>query len=354
MNAPNDLRRTFIGGSDAAAILGLSPWATPLGIYRRKRGEVADDFELDPQKVRILRRGKLMEPVVLKMLEAEHGIRIVKRSSQKKPNRYAMLDYPFLAAEIDAEWKVKPEDVERWNLDPSLVGTVQNIEVKTVHPFAAGKYGEEFTDEIPVEYGAQAMHGLMVTNRRLTLVAVLVGSDNLVVYFVHRDDETIAGMRAKEVEFWNAHVLAGVPPEPQDFSDVVSLFSKKRASQTVATPELEELVRELKALSDAKRTAEEGAEDVKFKIGVAMLGEGSLVRDADGEVQPGPGAKPGSHVLLRPGTHGAYGPEVLLTVALQSQSRIDQKLLREQHPEIAKECTKTSQFFTFRPKRSKS
>ena len=30
------LRRTGIGGSDAAAILGLSPWATPLDIYNEK------------------------------------------------------------------------------------------------------------------------------------------------------------------------------------------------------------------------------------------------------------------------------------------------------------------------------
>lgn len=346
MNAPNDLRRTFIGGSDAAAILGLSPWATPLGIYRRKRGEVADDFELDPQKARILRRGKLMEPVVLKMLEAEHGIRIVKRSSQKKPNRYAMLDYPFLAAEIDAEWKVKPEDAERWNLDPSLIGTVQNIEVKTVHPFAAGKYGEEFTDEIPVEYGAQAMHGLMVTGRRLTLVAVLVGSDNLVVYFVKRDDETIDGMRAKEVAFWNEHVLAGVPPAPQDILDVYALFKRDLSTKIEASIEVAALVEDLKRANDEERAAKERAEEIKFRVGEFMLGAAAITLDPKDGIKPGPEAKPGRHVLT-------FGGDEILTVALQSQARIDQKLLREQHPEVAEQCTKQSQFFTFRAKRSK-
>ena len=32
-------RRRGIGGSEAAAILGLSPWATPLDVYLDKIGE---------------------------------------------------------------------------------------------------------------------------------------------------------------------------------------------------------------------------------------------------------------------------------------------------------------------------
>lgn len=42
--------------------------------------------------------------------------------------------------------------------------------LKTVHPFAAKRMGEPGTDEFPIYYASQAMHGLMVTGRRRSYV----------------------------------------------------------------------------------------------------------------------------------------------------------------------------------------
>ena len=35
-------RRTYLGGSDTAAILGLSPWKSPLELYLEKIGEAPE------------------------------------------------------------------------------------------------------------------------------------------------------------------------------------------------------------------------------------------------------------------------------------------------------------------------
>lgn len=345
MNAPSDLnldRRSFIGGSDAAAIFGLSPWATPLGIYLRKRGEAQPGpDELDPQREKVLRRGKRLEPIVIDMLIEEHGLKVVRRSTPEKPNRYQDDDHQFMSAEIDFEWEVTPEAVEHfaelgYSIEESLIGTVQAGEVKTVHPFAAGKYGSEGTDEIPIEYAAQCAHGQMVAKRQLTLVAVLVGADNLVIYWVKRDDDLIREMRAREVHFWNHNVLAGVPPAPVQLKDVYQLFGRKTASSIEASAAIAEQVEELKRLSNAKAAAEAGIEEVKFHIGTFMLGAEQMESPT----------RHGTHVLT-------FGGKEILTVALTSQSRLDQKAVRENYPDIAKQCTKSSSFFTFRPKRSK-
>lgn len=339
MNAPEKLpinRRTFLGGSDAAAVLGVSPWATPLDIYRRKRGEVDDLLELDPQRAKILKRGKRMEPVVIDMLIDERGLEVTKRSTEAEQNRYQDEQHPFLACEIDFEWKVSEELAELYQLDPALIGTTQNGEVKTVHPFGAAKYGDEDTDEIPIEYAAQAMHGLMITGRAVTLFAVLVGSDNLLTYMIKRDEATVAGMREKEVAFWLNHVLAGAPPAPVNLPDVYHLFRKLGETKIEATARIAEQVTRLRLLSDEARAIEEEQDQLKFEIGAFMLGA---------EQMENPTAK-GRHVLAHKGAE-------ILTVALQSQDRIDQKQLREQHPEIAKACTKQTNFFVFRPKRSK-
>src|SRR3990172_11402620 len=72
-------RKTYIGGSDAAAILGVSPWATPLKTYYQKIGDtLPEDMIDDPARERLFKRGKLMEPVIIEMLIDSHPIKITK------------------------------------------------------------------------------------------------------------------------------------------------------------------------------------------------------------------------------------------------------------------------------------
>jgi putative phage-type endonuclease len=319
VNAPTQLeRRAFVGGSDIGAIIGVSKWRTPLDVYLEKRGErPITGLDADPKREKILRRGKRFEPVVLEMLAEERGIEITARNQ-----RYVDSEHPFMACEIDAEATIDGETV--------------NIEIKTSHPFAASQWGEEGTDEIDVSYAAQAMWGLMLTGRRRTVFGVLIGSDNLLTYEIAREEETILAMRDKAVRFWNDHVLAGVPPEPVNLPDVMHLFNRKTETRIAATEEIAGLVAQLVAASNDKARAEQGIEELKFQIGTYMLGA---------EQMEAPN-KAGRHILT-------YKGKDLLTVGLQSQQRLDQKLLRELHPAIAAECTKEASFFTYRPKRGK-
>lgn len=332
-------RKSYIGGSDVAAILGLSPWRTPLDVWLAKTGQ-AEAAPADPDRERLFRRGKLMEPVVVDMLVAEHGLEITRRSTPGRPNRHVDAEHAFLGAEVDFEWEVTPAVAAAFpaRIPEGLVGTEQNGEVKTVHPWGAGQYGEEGTDEIPVHYAAQAMHGLMVTGRELTVFPVLVGSDNLLVYWVRRDEETIAGMRERLVRFWREHVLAGVAPPPVNLPDVYKLFKRRAPSRIEATPEVAAMISTLRALRVRAATTEEGVEAVEYELGVFLLGAAAIEK---------PGAKDrGRHVVTVGGR-----PE--LTVAFQEQNRIDAEALREKHPAVAAEVAKISQFYTFTLRRNK-
>ena len=118
-------RSTFLGGSDAAAILGISKWTTPLQVFHEKTRNPL--FEKKDKAV--FQRGKRWEPIALEMLldalEDEDGVRpeLLARNA-----RYTDPVYPFLSCEIDAEILRKGERL--------------NVEIKTVHPFAAGEWGE--------------------------------------------------------------------------------------------------------------------------------------------------------------------------------------------------------------------
>ena len=202
-------RTKFIGGSDVAAILGVSPWKSQFRLYQEKTGEYVDD--ITPAKQRVFDRGHRWEPIVVEMLVDElqgcgHDVQIIARRA-----RYQDREYKFLACELDLELLIDGEQ--------------HNGEIKTVHPFAAKEWGEPGTDEVPIHYAAQVMHGLMIKPRRRAIVAALIGIDDLRIHFVERDEETIAAIRAKEVEFWRRVQDRDAPP-PETADDVKWLYAK--------------------------------------------------------------------------------------------------------------------------------
>ena len=230
-------RNEYIGSSNAAAILGLSPWKTPFMLYQEKIGAYVE--EITPKKQRIFDRGHRWEAIVIEMLvdeleEQGHDVEILARNQ-----RYEDHQYPFIKAEIDVELIIDGEEV--------------NGEAKTVSPFAAKAWGEEGTDSIPIYYAAQVMHGLMVKPRRRAVVAALTGFDDKPrIHWVDRDEETISVIRAKELEFWN-RVQNRNAPEPETMEDVSYLFKHDLGTVLEADDNLLNLCQEIKRLkTDAK------------------------------------------------------------------------------------------------------
>ncbi len=83
-------RRLGLGGSDVAAILGLSRYASPIDIYNDKVGELAEDIGNDATN-----RGNLLEPIIIKKYQDYSGCEV-----EEKLNTFTHLTYPFLKANI--------------------------------------------------------------------------------------------------------------------------------------------------------------------------------------------------------------------------------------------------------------
>lgn len=281
-------RQTYLGGSDVAAILGLSPYRTPLDVYLDKvDGRLPDD----PAKLKIFKRGTRLEPYILDMLVEETGLELVKRGE-----RYRDRDHDFLAAEIDAE-----------------AATGENIEAKSVNQFGAKEWGTEWTDEIPVHYTAQAMHGMMINGAPRTIFPVLIGIDDFRVYKVERDEETIAGIRAKEVEFWQ-RIQSKEAPEATTVGDIERLFSKDYGSVVQASDDIVEAYKALKDLKKRMTLMEADAEDKAALIKLFMR----------------------EHQILK------FGAETLLTWKSQETTRLVPGLFRAAHPRIARKFERTT------------
>lgn len=297
VNAGSMDRTKYLGGSDVAAILGISPWRTPLEVYLDK--VQPREKPVDPNKQRVFTRGQRMEPYVIDLLAEETGMEIIHRG-----NRYIHRDYGFIAAEIDAE-----------------AASGENIEIKTVSPFKAKEWGEVQTDAIPVHYTAQAMHGLMVTGKQVCVFGVMIGGDDFRIYRVERDEETIQAILEKEVAFWD-RIKNLNPPEATSVSDISLMFEKDAGTSIEADGKALALFNDLRDMKSRFKSLEEEIEVSEEKLKLYMQEHSILTLDG----------KP------------------LCTWKTQVSNRFDQKAFQLENPGLYEKFKKTTSSRVFRMK----
>jgi putative phage-type endonuclease len=256
-------RSKFIGGSDIAAILGISPWRNQVELWLDKVQPQADQDSV------VKKRGRRLENYIVEMIEDEFQVAVGHVTGRNK--RHIDPAVPYFACEVDAE---------------TLTTPVENIEIKTVHPFMAKDWGETGGDELPLHYLAQAQWGLGVTERSVCRVFALIG-DDLRPYTVVRDEPTIRAMRARADEFWQRYVIPRERP-PLDYEDERTLDLLKRLypgtnGKTIeATDELERwrlTMQEARSQADKYENVAAGA---KAHLLEAM-GEATFLKFADGK-----------------------------------------------------------------------
>jgi predicted phage-related endonuclease len=303
-------RRHFIGGSNAAAIMGVGAYGnTALTCYFAKIGQ--GEEEMDARQRLFLERRKRWEGPIVEMLREEFGGNIVAINQ-----RYRDSECEFLAAEIDFEWADEN-------------GEIQNGEIKTCSPFAFGEqygWGDEGTADIPVHYAAQVMHGLGVSRRQTCIVAAMVGLDTMNFYRIERDDETIAAIRAEELRFWTEHVLPRVPPDPVNYEDCLRLALRMNGKPVEIDDAIAARLEQLRLIRADQKALAGDESQLKFEI-LDFIRRAWLL-DADAPITD-------NAVLLRNGKKVA-------TFNLQSTRRIDIDRLRAEQPMIAAEFTKTT------------
>ncbi|KRT94818.1 lambda-exonuclease family protein [Bacillus glycinifermentans] len=179
-----EARRAGIGGSDAAAIAGLSKWKTPVSVYLDKIGQAPKEDSSSEAAY----WGHIHEETVAREFS--------KRTGKKVRRRKAILqhpNYPFMLA----------------NVDRLIVGEQAGLECKTASEHLKDEWNGE---EVPDAYLVQCQHYMAVTGFKAWWIAVLIGGNKFVYKKVDRDEELIAYLIQIEKEFWENHVMNEIPP----------------------------------------------------------------------------------------------------------------------------------------------
>ncbi len=280
-------RKRGIGGSDSAAIVGVSPYTTPLQLYLEKTGQWQKQTT-DAQE-KIFERGNILEPFLRNLFQKDFGFE-VEETSQKvhKTHDYIIANVDGLIREDNAI-----------------------IEFKTRSNFSKYSFGNELTDEIPNHYLLQCHHYLLVhencnkvylavldcNQEVLNLLTELVktfGANckelqaldiKLKLYIVHKDEnhKKLAQLLYEKYDiFWNQHVLPQIPPAYSSFEDVKILFPTSSDNEVVADEKIENEIKEIKESEQIIKEIEKKIEEKKSLV-CSFLQNASKLISSDGK-----------------------------------------------------------------------
>jgi putative phage-type endonuclease len=309
-------RRTGIGGSDIAAILGLSKYKTAYDVWLDKRGEAPPE---DEHEKPWLYWGAVLEEVVAK----EYSIRF-GRKVQRVNAQLIYPPAPFAVANIDRA-VINPEirGNVRW-IDGRLT-TDRLLECKTANGFAANLWGEQGTDQVPESYLCQVQWYMGITGARYADVAVLIGGSDYRTYTVEADAGLFSDMLTEAEAFWKL-VEDGVAPDPQTIADAQAIWPKHVAGKShVASGALARAVEELALVKEKAKALEAREDALKLQI-MADMQDAEILTDMG---------------------------DPIATLKAQETTRLDAKALRADHPDIAAIYSKTTSTRVLRIKSKK-
>ena len=179
------LRSTTIGGSDAAAILGLNPYKSPYALWAEKTGKVIPEDISQKEAVRL---GTDLEEYVAKRFTEATGKKVRREN-------YTVFrdDMPFAHA----------------NYDRLVIGERAGLEIKTTNALNLKKFKN---GEFPANYYCQCCHYLLISGLDRWYLAVLVLGVEFKVFTIDRDEAELAALKMAEENFWY-QVQNDLPPE---------------------------------------------------------------------------------------------------------------------------------------------
>ena len=294
-------RRQGLGGSDVAAVLGLSKWRTAFDVWASKTQEVTADDK--PH----LARGRYLEDGVCQWYADETGAKIRSIEPAVGPE-------PWMVGSVD-----RLADLP--GMDRPVV-----LEAKTSR--SDEDWGESGTDQVPVYYQVQGLWYCAVTGLdRVDFAVLFTLSEKFARYKVERDDVALARIVDHCRAWWERHIVGGEAPEITGDASEYLLQRHPTPGETIRTATDDEaaLCRELAEVRAAIKPLEKRKKEIESRL-KAAIGDDKGIRGDFGRVLWSP---------------------------VKGRRRFDAKALRESHPDIHDRFTvegSPSRRFDFRAK----
>lgn len=239
-----EFRRNYIGGSDAAAILGLSNYASPLSVYADKMG-----MSVNRETSEAIRIGNDLEQYVADRFCEETGKKVEIDS-----NIYCHPDYHFIGADLDRR----------------IVGENAGLECKTTSAMNKTNFAD---GELTPYYICQCYHYMNVMNFDRMYLAVLVLGKGFYWFTIEKNEEVQKSLLDKEVSFWKNYIEKMIEPDA-DGSDAslhaLNSMREQNPNEIAFLPTQNSAVERYRAICDEIRKLEDEKSLIKNSLVQAM------------------------------------------------------------------------------------
>lgn len=283
-------RRNGIGGSDIGAILGVSPFKTPVDVFLAKT---------QPNPVEETNErfywGHALEQPIIDRFQLDNNVAI------ERPRE--------ISAHPEHKWMIA-------NLDGIILFEKKGVlEVKTVSAFGSKEWGVEGSDEVPLSYVAQCAWYMAVMNVDYAKIAALFGGNDYREFHIDRDYDLENMLISKGEEFWFNHVIPCIAPEPINDHDVMRLFKRDNGDSVECSEDVFAQYQQLKQTKEQAKQIGGEIEMLETKIKLA-IGEAATLN---------------------------YQGKTLATWKTQATNRLDSKALEATHPSLYQQFRKVSE-----------
>ncbi len=247
-------RRKGIGGSDVAAIMGLSPWKTAYQVYQEKRKEVEDWSGND-----LTDWGKRMEPAIRQWYSDKTG-----RDVRLPDKIMYHPQHPFMLASLDG-----------------FTDDGRVVEIKTAR--SGRDWGEPETNQIPDYYAVQVHHYMTITGFQVADIPVSIAGGSPSLYIVEADKEISEMIIEACAKFWE-RVQSGNPPDPVTYADAVARFGSLKTEGAIVADDKEiHAIEGIKSVRAQIKELEEHEEAWKARIIIALGEQADTLIDSAGQ-----------------------------------------------------------------------
>jgi len=235
-------RKKSIGASDAAMVLGVSPYGGPQAVYLDKTTE-----EINERDSKWMAYGRDIEGAIAKMYM--HETDMVVRDLGATHIVYHP-DYKWIGSTLDR-----------------VVGGLP-LELKSVGQ--VGVYSDTWIESVPLHIQIQLQIQMACMDADRGVVAALFPGYQLVHKTIKRDERFLQAAYPVLESFWHENVLAKVPPPadstPHALECVKRLYNKDNGETVELTKKCLQNVENWRRLKTEKRQAEKEIKELEKDI----------------------------------------------------------------------------------------
>ncbi len=228
-------RRTGLGGSDIAAVLGLSPFATPHDVWLDKLGKAPQQEETEAMKW-----GIYNEEAAARRYADTHGVPLTKGGFIRD------MEHPYLCG------------------TPDYIDTANNVLVEIKCP--ASWTIKSWNGELPVYYWAQMQHYMYLTGMRNAVLVTYSDGRMYKEWPVTYDEQWYLATRERLHEWWITHIIGLVEPERTDLPPTAD----PNADALVADDNLARVYADLVEMRELEERIGDRIDELREQIRTAM------------------------------------------------------------------------------------